>query len=251
MSKKIENVVEFVSVVETLVKFLDNTNVIVKFKDNTISQHSSGKTFFYEFKSEVPDFTTYNIINLLTVIKTLTSKSADKVIYPTINIEDDFIVITTVDDGMKIPKADDSMVEHEGDYSDIYEIKNSIDLSNVIDRVVKLAKISETESVTLSISKDDIVNSIEVTNKMTKASYKKLFNKNKDGDNFDFAKNFFEILNGIKEYDTFIDIDRTDEDEMVCSLIASLPIVKEDNGDVETVVSKLYVFIENEEDIMG
>lgn len=247
MSKKIENVSEFVNVVENLVKFLDNTNVIVKFKDNSISQHSSGKTFFYEFKGEVPDFTTYNVVNLLTVIKTLTSKSADKIIFPTIIVEEDFIMVTTVDDGMKLPKADDSMIEHEGDYSDIYEVNTEIDLSDVIDRVVKLAKISETDTITLSIGKDDTVNSIEATNKMTKASYKKVFKKGKDGDNFDFSKDFFETLNGFKEYDTFIDIDREDEDEMVCSLIASIPILKEE----EKVISKLYVFIENEEDIMG
>lgn len=251
MSKKIKDVKEFVTVLENMIKFLDSNSMMIKIKNNSISQLSNNKTFYYEFKSDIPDVTTWNANNLLYVIKTLTTKSADKVIYPTIAIDDDFIYITTIDDGMKIPLADDSMIEHEGDYSDIYNINKTIDLSKVIERITKLSNIVETDTIRLNINDNDIIQSIESTNDMTKASYKKVLNKsnNTNIQTFDFSKDFFIVLNGLKnKYTTYIDIDREDTDDVVCTLISKIPII-EDTTNTE-ILSDLYVFIENEEKII-
>ena len=257
MSNKIENVEEFTKVLENITKFMDSTSVMIKVKDNSISQHSSGKTFFYEFSGIVPDFTCYNAVNLLFVIKTLTEKSKDVIILPSIIVEEDFIKIVTIDDGMKLPLADDGMIDHEGDYKgEIADIDTAVDLSKVIERLSKLSGIAETNTIRLSIGEDDVVTSIETTNDMTKASYKKILVKSKNSIPFDFSKDFFITLNGLKEYETLIDVDRLvdytpEEDEDmddagdVCSLIASIPIIKEDDEE-----RKLFIFIENEEDIM-
>lgn len=245
MSHRLENVAEFVTVLEKIDRFLED-NTIIKIKDNMISQEVGSTTFWYKFKQNIPDVSVFNVQNLVSTISDLTSKSDDKIIFPTVEIGEDFFYVRTTEERSQLPVGDSGMIKHSGDYSSLYDIETEIELSEVVEKVIKFAKISETDEVILNINKEDDITSIETTNQMSEASYKREFKKSTDSDPFIFNIDFFSKLKPIKSYTTYIDVDREDIDDLVCSLIVSIPISKVD----ENNNTQLFVFIENEEELI-